>query len=75
MIGFMKQLNVFELNAKEVKDHLPADPQQEAGALADYAAAGVRLHAAGTIYFAKDEAADRKFTRYSFRYSLKVVIS
>jgi hypothetical protein len=39
MIGFMKQLNVFELNAKEVKDHLPADPQQEAAALADYAAA------------------------------------
>jgi hypothetical protein len=58
MIGFMKQLNVFELNAKEVKDHLPTDPQQEAAALADYAAAGVRLHAAGTIYFAKDEDAD-----------------
>ena len=35
MIGFMKQLNVFELNAKELKDHLPADPQQEAAALAD----------------------------------------
>jgi hypothetical protein len=30
MIAFMKQLNVFALNAKEVKDHLPMDPQQEA---------------------------------------------
>src|ERR1700722_2629330 len=35
MIGFMKQLNVFSLNAKDVKDHLPMDPQQEAAALAD----------------------------------------
>ncbi len=51
MIGFMKQLNVFALNAKDVKDHLPMDPQQEAAALADYAAAGIKLHAAGAIYF------------------------
>src|SRR3984893_13870568 len=58
MIGFMKQLNVFALNAKDVKDHLPADAQQETGALADYAAAGIRLHAAGAIYFPKDEDAD-----------------
>src|SRR5712691_8102619 len=34
MIGFMKQLNVFALNAKDVKDHLPTDAQQEAAALA-----------------------------------------
>jgi len=58
MIGFMKQLNVFALNAKDVKDHLPMDAQQEAAALADYAAAGIKLHAAGAIYFAKDEDAD-----------------
>src|SRR4029077_7201197 len=58
MIGFMKQLNVLALNAKDVKDHLPTDPQQEAAALADYAAAGIKLHAAGTIYFPKDEDAD-----------------
>ena len=25
-IGFMKQLNVRDLNAKDVKDHLPTDP-------------------------------------------------
>ncbi len=58
MIAFLKQLNVLALNAKDVKDHLPADPQQEAAALADYAAAGIKLHAAGTIYFPKDEDAD-----------------
>src|SRR6202044_698179 len=53
MIGFMKQLNVLELNAKDVKDHLPMEPQAEATALADYTAAGTGLHAAGDIYFAK----------------------
>ncbi len=58
LIGFMKQLNVFALNAKDVKDHLPMDPTQESAALADYAAAGIKLHAAGAIYFPKDEDAD-----------------
>src|SRR5258708_34148167 len=38
MIGFLKQLNVLALNAKEAKDHLPTDTQREAAALADYAA-------------------------------------
>ena len=55
LIGFMKQLNVFALNAKDVKDHLPIDPLEESAALADYAAAGIKLHAAGAIYFPKDE--------------------
>src|SRR6202158_2057250 len=54
MIGFIKQLNVLDLNAKDVKDHLPMEPQEEAAALADYASVGIRLHAAGTIYFAKE---------------------
>ena len=58
LIAFMKQLNVFDLNAKDAKDHLPMDPQQESAALADYAAAGIKLHAAGAIYFTKDEDAD-----------------
>jgi hypothetical protein len=58
LIGFMRQLNVFALNAKDIKDHLPRDPRQEAAALAEYAAAGIKLHAAGTIYFAKDEDED-----------------
>src|ERR1700722_20333964 len=57
-IAFMKQLNVSELSAKDIKDHLPTDAQQEAAPLADYAAAGIKLHAAGAIYFPKDEDAD-----------------
>ena len=53
LIGFMKQLNVSALNAKDTKDHLPMDPRREATALSDHAAAGIKLHAAGTIYFPK----------------------
>jgi sugar phosphate isomerase/epimerase len=76
MIGFMKQLNVFALNAKDVKDHLPMDAQQEAAALADYAAAGVKLHAAGAIYFAKDEDADiRSKFEYCKRASIAVIVA
>lgn len=53
MIGYMKQLNVTQLNAKDAKDHLPAIPAEEAKAVADYQAAGITLHAAGAIYFDK----------------------
>ena len=53
LIGFMHDLRVSDLNAKDAKDHLPMDPAAEAQALADYAAAGIRLHAAGAIYFQK----------------------
>ncbi len=58
LIGFMKQLNVIDLNAKDAKDHLPMDPAEETKALADYSAAGIKLHAAGAIYFRQDEDAD-----------------
>jgi sugar phosphate isomerase/epimerase len=76
MIGFMKQLNVFSLNAKDVKDHLPMDAQQEAAALADYAAAGIKLHAAGAIYFAKDEDADiRGKFEYCKRAGIAVIVA
>ncbi len=54
LIGYMKQLNLTDLNAKDAKDHLPMDPAGEAQALADYAAAGIKLHAAGTITFKPD---------------------
>jgi sugar phosphate isomerase/epimerase len=75
MIGFMKQLNVFALNAKDVKDHLPMDAQQEAAALADYAAAGIKLHAAGAIYFSKDEDADiRTKFEYCKRAGIGVIV-
>ena len=76
MIGFMKQLNVFALNAKDVKDHLPMDPQQEAAALANYAAARIKLHAAGTIYFTKDEDADiRSKFEYCKRAGIGVIVA
>jgi sugar phosphate isomerase/epimerase len=76
MIGVMKQLNVLALNAKDVKDHLPMDPKQEAAALADYAAAGIKLHAAGTIYFPKDEDADiRSKFEYCKRADSDVIVA
>ena len=76
LIGFMKQLNVLALNAKDVKDHLPADPQGEAAALADYAAAGIKVHAAGTIYFPKDEDADiRSKFEYCKRAGVSVIVA
>src|SRR5712671_2035486 len=76
MVVFLKQLNVLALNAKDVKDHLPTDPQQEAAALADYAAAGIKLHAAGTIYFPKDEDADiRSKFEYCKRAAIPVIIA
>jgi sugar phosphate isomerase/epimerase len=76
MIGFMKQLNVFGLNAKDVKDHLPMDAREEAAALAEYAAAGIKLHAAGTIYFTKDEDADiRSKFEYCKRAGIAVIVA
>ncbi len=76
MIGFLKQLNVLALNAKDVKDHLPMQPPEEAAALAEYAAAGVKLRAAGTIYFAKDEDADiRSKFEYCKRAGIGVIVA
>src|SRR5712692_451866 len=76
MIGFLKQLNVLALNAKDVKDHLPIEPQEEAAALADYAAAGIKPHAAGTIYFQKDEDADiRSKFEYCKRAGIAVIVA
>ncbi len=76
LIGFMKQLNISDLNAKDVKDHLPMDPEEEAKALADYAAAGIRLHAAGAIYFQKDEDADiRSKFEYCKRAGIAVIVA
>jgi sugar phosphate isomerase/epimerase len=76
LIGFMKQLNVLALNAKDVKDHLPMDPQAEAAALTDYAAAGIRLHAAGAIYFPKNEDADiRSKFEYCKRAGIVVIVA
>lgn len=76
LIGFMKQLHVEELNVKDVKDHLPMDPQKEAEALHAYTAAGIKLHAAGAIYFRKDEEEDiRAKFEYCKRASIPVIIA
>ncbi|MDR3773531.1 MAG: sugar phosphate isomerase/epimerase [Terracidiphilus sp.] len=75
-IGFMKQLNITALNPKDVKDHLPMNPAEEAKALADYAAAGIALHAAGVIYFPKDEDDDiRTRFEYAKRAGISVIVA
>jgi sugar phosphate isomerase/epimerase len=58
LIQYMNELQLSELNTKDAKDHLPEDPAGEAQAVADYHAAGVRLHAAGAIYFQQATEAD-----------------
>jgi sugar phosphate isomerase/epimerase len=76
LIGFMKQLNVLALNAKDVKDHLPMDPAEEAKALDDYHAAGIQLHAIGTVYFPKDEDDDiRNKFEYAKRAGVSVIVA
>jgi sugar phosphate isomerase/epimerase len=76
LIGFMKQLNLSDLNCKDAKDHLPMDPALEAAALADYAAAGIKLHAAGTISFPKDDDDDiRSKFEYCKRAGINVIVA
>jgi sugar phosphate isomerase/epimerase len=76
MLGYLKQLHISDLNCKDVKDHLPMDPVQEAQALADYAAAGIKLHAAGAIYFTKDDEADiRGKFEYCKRAGINVIVA
>jgi sugar phosphate isomerase/epimerase len=76
LIAFMQQLHLSELNAKDVKDHLPMDPQAEAQALQAYAAAGIRLHAAGAIYFRKNDDDDiRSKFEYCKRANIPVIVA
>jgi hypothetical protein len=76
MIGFLKLLNLADLNVKDVKDHLPMDPAEETKALADYAAAGIKLHAAGAIYFRNNEDADiRAKFEYCKRAGISVIVA
>ncbi|HEY2859879.1 MAG TPA: TIM barrel protein [Terracidiphilus sp.] len=72
MIAMLKQLRIAELNAKDAKDHLPADAQAEQAAIDDYKANGIHLHAAGAIYFRKNEDAD---VRAQFEYAKRAGIS
>ena len=75
MIPFLKQIHIDELNAKDAKDHLPTDPQQEAAAVADYKANGIKLHAAGAIYFRQntDDAVRAQF-EYVKRAGIPVIV-
>jgi sugar phosphate isomerase/epimerase len=76
MIGYMKQVYVTALNAKDVKDHLPMQPAPEAAALADYTAAGIGVHAAGAIYFPKDDDDDiRSKFDYCKRAGIGVIVA
>jgi len=76
VIEFMKQLRLTALNAKDVKDHLPMDPALEAAAMADYAAAGIQLHAVGTVYFPKNEEADvRSRFEYAKSAGVRVIVA
>jgi len=61
---------------KAYKDPLPTDPAQEQQALADYAAAGIKLHAAGAIYFpSSDEKDIRGKFEYAKRASINVIVA
>ena len=76
MIPWLKQLNVTGLNTKDTKDHLPMAADAEALAVADYTAAGIKLHAAGAIYFPKDEDDDiRAKFEYCKRAGIGVIVA
>ncbi len=76
MVDSMKQLNVFELNAKDTKDHLPMNAEDESRAVADYNSAGIKLHAAGAIYFPKDDDDDiRAKFEYCKRAGIRVIVA
>ena len=72
MLGFLKDLRLTDLNVKDIKDHLPMDPAPKPQALADYTAAGIKLHAAGAIYFPKDDETD---IRGKFEYAKRAGIT
>lgn len=76
LIGVMKQLDVNALNAKNINNHLPADPQEELEAVADYAKAGIILHAAGDIdILDDDDAAIRSKFEYCRRANIPMMIA
>lgn len=76
LVEFMKQLRLTGLNAKDVKDHLPMAPDEEARAVADYTGAGIHLHAAGAIYFREDDEADiRSKFEYCKRAGISVIVA
>ena len=76
MIPWLKQLKVVSLNCKDVKDHLPMDAAAEAQAHVGLSRQRHRIHAAGTIYFPKDEDDDiRAKFEYCKRAGIKVIVA
>jgi sugar phosphate isomerase/epimerase len=72
----MKQLDVNALNAKNINNHLPTDPQEEVQAVADYAEAGITLHAAGDIdILDDDDAAIRAKFEYCKRANIPLMVA
>ena len=76
LIGFMQQLKNTRLNAKDAKDHLPMEALGEAAALEAYRAAGIEVHAVGTVSFAKDDDDDmRAKFEYARRAGVPVIVA
>jgi sugar phosphate isomerase/epimerase len=77
VIEYMKELKLSNLNAKDVKDHLPMTPPDATQqAISDYTAAGIKLTAIGTVYFQKDEDDDiRAKFDYAKRAGVKVIVA
>ena len=76
MIPWLKQLMVSSINCKDTKDHLPMDAAAEEQAISDYRSNGIALHAAGTIYFPKDEDEDiRSKFEYCKRAGIQVIVA
>jgi sugar phosphate isomerase/epimerase len=66
-----------EINIKDATDHLPSySAEAEQKAIDDYRAAGINIHAVGTIYFPKDEDADiREKFEYAKRAGASVIVA
>jgi sugar phosphate isomerase/epimerase len=77
VIEFMKELKLADLNAKDVKDHLPMSPPEATQqAVADYKANGIKLTAVGTVYFPKNEDDDiRTRFEYAKRAGVGVIVA
>ena len=77
VIEWMKVLRLDLLNCKDVKDHLPSTSvEAEQEAIDDYKAAGIKLTAAGTIGFPKDEDEDiRAKFEYCKRAGIGVIVA
>ncbi|HEX3437144.1 MAG TPA: sugar phosphate isomerase/epimerase [Pseudacidobacterium sp.] len=77
VIQWMKELKVINLNAKDVKDHLPMTPPDATQqAINDYTSNGIKLTAIGAVYFPKDEDDDiRSKFDYAKRAGVKVIVA